>query len=601
MTAEAVTIKPTEEEEEILSHAQHGFDGEKVKEGEIPYIEHAYILEDNRVISARDVFKNDGRTAKIDASHSNQSVEEGPASIWEGVIETPYDPNRLAAILQVDTIHSRCCITKTVDAVGRPWKLMPKVEGKDDRDDNVIQDEEQLINWFIESCNPDEDFEDIFYCASMDFQSVGWGAIEVVRSLNKRARYIYHVPATRIRKTKDGNFVEILPGGALRVYQAFGRKVVSKRRKDLQGNPEVFDPYLDKSFVNAEWNLVDKDTGELTDELENSANEILFIRNHHPGTVHYGIPNIVPAVGYVLSNIHIRDYLLQFFENNTIPNYAIIVKGVKLAPEVLQLIQKYFAQEIRGHAHKTLLIPLPTARSEVAIEFVKLQQVREAGHQVTRKNNDGAIMVAHGVSPAIIGIADTANLGSGKGLSQAEIYKDRIVSPLQRLWSRKISKLFRYGLGVLNVQFMFDPLDIRDRATEANIYSHYQREGTLSINEVRQAAKLGEPIKDGDEHLINSGGTPVPLSYVVEGGTVQSPEDDVDSTGEDSGEEDEDKSVEEKSPPCRREGESEKDCVSRKIPEIMAENPSMSQDQAVAIASSMCAKQCKDCNNESED
>ena len=49
----------------------------------------------------------------------------------------------------------------------------------------------------------------------------------------------------------------------------------------------------------------------------------------------------------------------------------------------------------------------------------------------------------------------------------------------------------------------------------------------------------------------------------------------------------------EKSPACRQEGESKDECVSRKIPEIMHENPDMKQVQAVAIAESLCSHACK--------
>lgn len=50
----------------------------------------------------------------------------------------------------------------------------------------------------------------------------------------------------------------------------------------------------------------------------------------------------------------------------------------------------------------------------------------------------------------------------------------------------------------------------------------------------------------------------------------------------------------EKSPECRQEGESVDDCVSRKIPEIMNDDPEMSQDQAIAIAHSMCEEPCSE-------
>jgi len=48
----------------------------------------------------------------------------------------------------------------------------------------------------------------------------------------------------------------------------------------------------------------------------------------------------------------------------------------------------------------------------------------------------------------------------------------------------------------------------------------------------------------------------------------------------------------EKSPSCRQEGETIDDCVSRKIPEILEENPDMDNDQATAIAYSLCEEKC---------
>lgn len=49
-----------------------------------------------------------------------------------------------------------------------------------------------------------------------------------------------------------------------------------------------------------------------------------------------------------------------------------------------------------------------------------------------------------------------------------------------------------------------------------------------------------------------------------------------------------------KSPMCRIKDESKEDCIKRKIPEIMEENTDMEQDQAVAMAHTMCDTACED-------
>ena len=50
--------------------------------------------------------------------------------------------------------------------------------------------------------------------------------------------------------------------------------------------------------------------------------------------------------------------------------------------------------------------------------------------------------------------------------------------------------------------------------------------------------------------------------------------------------------LEEKSPACRQEGETTEECVERKIPELIEEG--MEQDQAVAVANSVCETDCSE-------
>jgi len=55
-----------------------------------------------------------------------------------------------------------------------------------------------------------------------------------------------------------------------------------------------------------------------------------------------------------------------------------------------------------------------------------------------------------------------------------------------------------------------------------------------------------------------------------------------------------------KSPACRLDDETKNECVARKIPEILDENPDMKQEQAVAIAESLCSKFCSDLEKEKD-
>lgn len=465
----------------------------------------------------------------IEGSTQNDSEVGSVGTVSEGlseqlIVEPPYPPELLSSFLEVDETHFRCVKAKQIDSVGREFTLKPMqtsdgmpFDASDVKDEekNQIADEIKAIRAFIMDANDIIGFNGVNQRVAMDYEGIGWGAYEVIRSVDMKVRKLAHIPASRIRVLRGWHgFVERVGGtpgtvggsGTFTYYQMFGRKVVSKDRKDpISGKGEPYNPLLDGELTpgNLEWDLVDRSNGKPTNSFAKSANEVIWVPKHHSNTIYYGFSDIVPALGSVLANVHIRDFLLQFFEHNTVPRYAIIIEGAKLATGVQEAIMKYFSAQVKGKAHKTLIIPVPSMRGEVKVRFEKLAaDTTEGSFQETRKNNAQSILTAHGVSPAIIGIADAANLGSGKGLSQAEIYKDRIITPSQRRFEEVLNKLFMLGLGVQMVALKFKPLDIRDLKAEMEVFAGYLEKGAITLNEVRQLAGLGDPLEGGNRPFI---------------------------------------------------------------------------------------------------
>lgn len=525
-------------------------------------IEEAFITGDDRIASAADLQKELIRgsmscfdTDRIHREVQNsalldvmKSVEGSTQNVDElgqqyvsmaatKVVEPPYPPELLAAFLEVDSTHFRCVKTKAVDAVGREYSVEPTVNVVSDEQSSKLVDfadtldtdvpqytqshvehEADKVKSFIAGANDLIGFEGVLFRACMDYEAIGWAAVEVVRSADMKIRRIAHIPATRIRPLRGWRgFVEILSDNKYVYYQPFGEKVCSGVQSMVSGRRQNYDPKLhgELSPNTLHWHLIDKETGEPTDNFAKSANEVIWIPKHHPSTIYYGYSDVVPALGDVLANIHIRDFTLQFFEHNTVPRYAVIIEGAKLAKDVKDAIMHYFSQHIKGKAHKTLIIPVPAMRGEVKIRFEKLAaDAQEGSFQDTRKNNSQGIMTAHGVSPAIIGIAEAASLGSGKGLSQAEIYKDRIVTPSQRVWEHHLNRLIRLGLGTNLVSIKFNPLDIRDREAEKNVFTSYLDKGVMTINQV--AKRLGlAPVSGGDRNFIMTGAGPIFVDDLV--------------------------------------------------------------------------------------
>jgi capsid portal protein len=444
------------------------------------------------------------------------------------VVEPPYPVDVLQKFLELEETHARCVRVKASDSVCRGYRLKNSVpilliHGVDDVDtDSSLNAEETVerpiyleelrkVKKFIRDCNENVHFEGVLELAALDYEAFGWCAIEVIRSIDKKVRKIAHVPANRIKPMAGfEGFIEYSDTNLnepYKYYLPFGQKLVVRKVDSLTRLEEIvpFDP--DEFSIEdpaVSFNLINASTGEPTDNFMESANEIIWIKNHHPNSMYYGYCDAVPAVGAIIGNANIRNYFLQFFDHNTVPRFAIVVEGGRLSEEVMRFIHKYFDSEVKKSAHSTLILNVPSMRGEVRVRFEKLDTDQKEGDFLrTSESNRQAIMTAHGVSGAIIGISDTAELGSGKGLSQAEIYKDRIVVPRQRKWELAINDLFRRGLGTKYVKIEFNPLDIRDREAEMRILTGYMDRGAMAINDCREMIGM-QPIEGGNRAFVKS-------------------------------------------------------------------------------------------------
>lgn len=432
-------------------------------------------------------------------------------------VPPPYSPELMMTFSQTDEVVHTCVRTKAFDATQRGYTFhvseTPANPDITEESDEFKADLAKVRN-FIRTCNYNQGLLDVLLRVAMDSESIGWGALEVVRNVKGEVSKIDHIPASRIQPLKGmRGFKEIAgEGGSEVYYQVFGDKYLSPGRVGPLGIKEQYDPRLDGN--NAVPNFIDYQTGEPTADVRRAANEVVWVPKPHPATIYYGVTDTVPALSQITGNIHIRQFLLQFFEHNTVPRYVVIVKGAKLDDPMKKEIKNFFQNQVRGRAHKTLMLPIPKNNANIEVEFKRLDSDPKDGwFKNTQADNQHAIRIAHGVPAAVAGFNDTASLGSGKTLGQVELYKDRVVVPLQEKWADILNRIFVLGLRAVNVSIKFNELDVRDRESLMRTLTAYWDRGIISTNNVRQ--ELGyPPVAGGDRLFVKVGNSIVFLDEI---------------------------------------------------------------------------------------
>jgi len=385
---------------------------------------------------------------------SRQLPEEGWRQSYDSgeVVEPPYSLTALAELYEVNSTHKACVDAKTTNIVGLGYRFVPVETDAD-------EEQRARLSGLFESCNPAMTCTEVLRAVWTDVETVGNGYMEVTRSAAGEIDGFYHVPATTVRvRTDRRGFVQIRDGRK-RHFRALG------------GEPAT-----------------DPGSGE-------PQNEIMHFRKYTPQSSYYGVPDILPAVSAVVGDRAAAEYNVSFFEHNTVPRMAVIVEGGPMSKELLRQIRRFMETEIKGQAHRTLVLEVPGSETKLRLEPLGRTEGDDAGFLDYRKANRDEILMVHRVPPSKITIVENANLSNSR--DQDKTFREQVVRPEQRRIEFQMNRMIREQMGIRDWEFRFREMDLSEELQQAEVARIYADIGVWTANEIR--AKQGlEPLEGGE-------------------------------------------------------------------------------------------------------
>lgn len=373
---------------------------------------------------------------------SRQLPEDGWKDAYESgeVKEPPYSLTALAELYELNSTHKSCVDAKTTNIVGLGYRFLPTVPEADG-------EQRARLERLFDSCNPEMTFADLMRAVWTDVETVGNGYLEVTRGAAGEIDGFYHVPATTVRVRSDRRgFVQIRDGR-------------TRHFRNLGGEPAP-----------------EPETGE-------TQNEIMHLRKYTPQSTYYGVPDILPAISAIAGDRAAAEYNVSFFEHNAVPRMAVICEGGEMTKDLIREIRRFMESEIRGHAHRTLLLQVPNTNT--TLRFEPLGQIRseDAGFLDYRRANRDEILMVHRVPPSKITIVENANLANSK--DQDKTFREQVVRPEQRRIEFKINRMIREQMAIDDWQFRFREMDLTEELQEAEVAKIYAEIGVWTPDEIR--------------------------------------------------------------------------------------------------------------------
>lgn len=373
----------------------------------------------------------------------------------------PFDFHLYAYATTLNTYHARAIRAKTKDIVGRKWKISG---------DEAGPKWEQVERFFANA------FGELTFGEGMgqvwtDYEALGNGYLEIVPTVKgEEPAELSHVPAPETWIRLDGlGFVQ-QKAGEYAHFRKWG--VPEERFQDLH----------------------DKDPLK-----RDGVTSIIHFSRYFPWSPFYGIPSIMPAWNRLALAVLESEYNLQFFNNNAIPDYAVILDG-DWEDNAEDTIREYFRTHLKGQAHKTLAMRTPTG-GKITFEKLTSDNAKEGSFRLLRTDCRDEILHAHGVPPSKVGIVETGRLGGNAANEQITEYKLSIVDPGREKVTGRLNRLIEVGFAA-DLKFEFEEYFIDDVARNATVDGAYLDRRVLTPNEVRAKRFPDlEPLEGGDEPL----------------------------------------------------------------------------------------------------
>jgi len=426
--------------------------------------EFAIVTKDKNVVP-QSIYNRYQTKSDDNNTSSRQITEDKFSGMYDerNIVQPLYNLSALANLTEVNPFHQRCVNTKAQDIAGTGYEIRQR---KDDPDE---AEREKLENFFDEGKPINVNLRKF----ETDYHSTGNGYLELVREGHTpkgEYKIIKHIPSHTMRVHRDQN----------RYVQIRGTRKVWFKSPDF------------KKDVHKETGSI-HELGELS--REERASEVLHDMNYSSRSDFYGLPDTISALGAIQGHLSQRDYNIKFFENFGIPAYAVYITGDydleyeegDEEPTIVKQIRRYL-DKVQEEPHSNLVFGIPSGseNGKVRIEFEPLAiETKDAAFRMYRKDNRDEVIVAHGVPPYRIGLAETGSLGGSTAKESTKIYKTSIVAPRQTSIEYLMNRyVLRRNLEIRGWKFVLPSLEVTDEQTDRETLESLFERGGASPNDL---------------------------------------------------------------------------------------------------------------------
>ena len=208
---------------------------------------------------------------------------------------------------------------------------------------------------------------------------------------------------------------------------------------------------VDFYYISADWSQYRKDKykPELIQgfsETEKAAKtQLIYVTEYRTGTDYYTLPDYIPAVNWIELDYEISNFHLSSTRNGFTPSMVISMKGGIPTEEERKQLKKDLKKEYAGTDNGSNVIMTFSENVENSPEFIpiNLNASDERFLQLEEQIQQN-IIIAHGASPIVAGVAVSGKLGSSDEVIESEqVFQKNVIDAKQKSLEKSYNKILK--------------------------------------------------------------------------------------------------------------------------------------------------------------
>lgn len=449
-------------------------------------------------------------------------------------LKPPFDPRTLKHLVVHNNVLSQCVEAMSVNIDGTGHEFVPAEVGED-----IDEAEKALVEGFFSEPFPGTTFISLRRDLRNDLESLGYGYIEFLRTLDGTPAGMRYQDATVTRMVKLDAPVQVT-----KMVVRNGKETPitfwDRERRFVQLVNGTHHLYF-REFGSSRH--LNRDTGEWeTPEkpvpVEKRATELIFVGVTRDHNTPYYLPRWINQLPSVLGSRKAEEQNLEFFDAGGMPPAIIFIQGGAMVGSASEQLRTYLSAQNKNKG-RAIVVELQSSSGSLEssgsvsakVERFGAQQANDAMFSKYDATAEEHVRVGFRLPPLFIGKAADYNFATAQ--TTYMVAEAQVFQPERSEFDELINKTVLRELGVKSLRFQSKPITLKsvDSQISAMTMVVDKVEGENLISEVNKVTGLTleykepEPVPPG-----LSGGAPgAPAAPAVEDGegTDEVPQDEL--------------------------------------------------------------------------